>query len=231
MRTLLILLLISGLFGFCVAQNMSVTAETSTIKGTVMDVNGVVIPDTTVSLVDKSGRTFRSSTNEQGCFQIEVKPDVYQIEFSRDGFTTYMLEDYRIASKTLMALDVVLNAALIIDTVKVVTAKKEEKQMLVTGTVYDPSGAAIPGVNVTVEAESNTVFQTQTNADGHYEMRLLPGKYSVQFSSPGFKRTVLDNFRIVNAASGKIWHDVILEIGSVVNAPIVVSGPPRKPVS
>jgi hypothetical protein len=58
-----------------------------------------------------------------------------------------------------------------------------------TGTINDPSGAAIP--NVTVTLTSNDTNQTRTattGGDGQYKFTLLPpGNYKVRFSATGFK--------------------------------------------
>ena len=58
-----------------------------------------------------------------------------------------------------------------------------------SGTITDPSGAAIPGVSVTLT--SNDTAQTRsatTGADGQYKFTLLPpGSYKVRFSASGFK--------------------------------------------
>jgi Carboxypeptidase regulatory-like domain len=58
-----------------------------------------------------------------------------------------------------------------------------------TGTVTDPSGAAIP--NVTVTLTSNATGQTRTattGTDGSYKFTLLqPGDYKVRFAASGFK--------------------------------------------
>jgi Carboxypeptidase regulatory-like domain/TonB-dependent Receptor Plug Domain len=57
------------------------------------------------------------------------------------------------------------------------------------GTITDPSGAAIPNVNVTLT--NNDTGQTRTattGADGQYKFTLLPpGSYKVRFSAMGFK--------------------------------------------
>ena len=58
-----------------------------------------------------------------------------------------------------------------------------------TGTITDPSGAAIP--NVTVTITSNDTGQTRTSttgSDGTYKFSLLPpGSYKVRFAAMGFK--------------------------------------------
>ena len=58
-----------------------------------------------------------------------------------------------------------------------------------TGTVTDPTGAAIPGVFITLtNVDTNQVRATNTGTDGIYKFSLLPpGTYRVKFSANGFK--------------------------------------------
>ena len=57
------------------------------------------------------------------------------------------------------------------------------------GTVTDPSGAAVPGVKVTVtSATKGTSTETTTNADGNYSVtHLIPDVYNVRAEGSGFK--------------------------------------------
>src|SRR5277367_2753399 len=57
------------------------------------------------------------------------------------------------------------------------------------GTVTDPSGAAIPGVTVTITNNGTGQSRTTTTgSDGSYRFNLLqPGTYKVSFASSGFK--------------------------------------------
>ena len=58
-----------------------------------------------------------------------------------------------------------------------------------SGTITDPSGAAIP--NVTVTITSNDTGQSRsatTGTDGVYKFTLLPpGSYKIRFAAAGFK--------------------------------------------
>ena len=58
-----------------------------------------------------------------------------------------------------------------------------------TGTVTDPSGAAVPNVTVTMTSnDTNQVRTSVTGADGAYRFTLLlPGLYKVRFVANGFK--------------------------------------------
>jgi hypothetical protein len=58
-----------------------------------------------------------------------------------------------------------------------------------TGTITDPSGAAVPNVTVTLTSnDTNQVRTAMTGGDGQYKFTLLPpGAYKVRFAANGFK--------------------------------------------
>lgn len=59
----------------------------------------------------------------------------------------------------------------------------------ISGTVFDPTGAMVPGAKVTATNESTRFFRSvQSNADGTYRLEFLPiGDYEVTVVSAGFK--------------------------------------------
>src|SRR5258708_2315826 len=62
----------------------------------------------------------------------------------------------------------------------------------ITGTVTDPTGAAVAGVKVLVlETSKNFESRSETNSEGLYRVQSLqPGTYDVSFEGAGFKRIV-----------------------------------------
>ena len=83
----------------------------------------------------------------------------------------------------------------------------------ITGTVTDPSGAAVPNAKVTVtNAGTNLSISATTNASGNYTVKELPlGTYKVTAEASGFK-TVSNTDITVNA--GTIAHvDVKMTMG------------------
>src|SRR5687767_8309498 len=58
----------------------------------------------------------------------------------------------------------------------------------IAGTVTDPSGAALPGVNITITSvERRTADTVVTNSSGNYAKgQLLPGVYEVKAELAGF---------------------------------------------
>ena len=63
----------------------------------------------------------------------------------------------------------------------------------ISGTVTDPSGAALPGANVTITGlERHTTDTVVTQASGLYlKERLQPGLYEVKAEVSGFKAAVV----------------------------------------
>jgi hypothetical protein len=59
----------------------------------------------------------------------------------------------------------------------------------ITGTVADPTGALVPGVNVAAtNVGTGEVTRAVTNGDGIYSvLNLFPGKYSLRFEKAGFQ--------------------------------------------
>lgn len=63
----------------------------------------------------------------------------------------------------------------------------------ITGTVIDPSGAAVPHAEVTItDIDRGLTYQTQTNDEGNYtQTHLLAGHYEVRVSASGFAQLVV----------------------------------------
>jgi hypothetical protein len=68
-----------------------------------------------------------------------------------------------------------------------------------TGTVTDPSGAAIPGVTITATERATGATRTaETDASGSYRINLLsPGEHSLRFAAQGFKTLVPPAVKVV----------------------------------
>lgn len=68
----------------------------------------------------------------------------------------------------------------------------------ITGTVTDPSGAAVPGAGVeALDVGTGVAQKTTTNNDGIYLFsNLQPGTYRITISSPAFANTVLEGAAI-----------------------------------
>ena len=85
----------------------------------------------------------------------------------------------------------------------------------IRGTVTDPTGAAVPGANITIRNVDTGLTQSiATGSDGLYAIPYLPaGNYSVTTEKSGFRKAEATGIR-VNVAT-VISVDVILTVGSV----------------
>ncbi|HUQ93833.1 MAG TPA: TonB-dependent receptor [Bryobacteraceae bacterium] len=85
----------------------------------------------------------------------------------------------------------------------------------VTGTVTDPTGAAVPGALVIATADATNVrTETRTSADGVYTIPyLVLGTYRVSAEMQGFKRAVKSNVILNSGAT--VRGDLVLEVGTV----------------
>ena len=85
---------------------------------------------------------------------------------------------------------------------------------IITGTVKDPSGAAMPGRLVTaIQLATNTSYKTSTTASGDFTVPSLPvGDYQVRVENTGFKTQVENN--VVVAAGATVRLDVAMEVGA-----------------
>jgi hypothetical protein len=83
----------------------------------------------------------------------------------------------------------------------------------ITGTVLDPTGAAIPGATVTLKNSATQVTQTaQSGATGTYRFgELPPGDYMVTVTAKGFGQNVQSNVALVAETPRNL--DITLQTG------------------
>lgn len=88
--------------------------------------------------------------------------------------------------------------AVIVLTVVRFHASAQTATGILQGRVSDPTGAAVPGVKVTVENQNTGFQQTQlTNAEGfYYQPFLIPGPYRVTAEKAGFQKFVSSSNRV-----------------------------------
>lgn len=60
------------------------------------------------------------------------------------------------------------------------------EKAILSGTVEDQSGAAIPGSNIELEAPNGSNSHTTTDRNGHFVMGVPPGDYMMTVSVMGF---------------------------------------------
>ncbi|MBC8164776.1 MAG: carboxypeptidase regulatory-like domain-containing protein, partial [Bryobacteraceae bacterium] len=96
----------------------------------------------------------------------------------------------------------------------------------ITGTVTDPSGAAIPAAVVTAtNTATNIRRETATNEDGIFNIPALPpGLYSLQVDAKGFPKQVREALELQVGQVAKV--DFSVQIGNVTETVVVTGAAP-----
>ena len=84
----------------------------------------------------------------------------------------------------------------------------------ISGTVTDPSGATVPGAEMTLTSlERQTTAKATVGSDGLYAFpNLEPGAYELKVSAPGFKAFTQTGITLVVNQIARL--DVKLEVGT-----------------
>jgi hypothetical protein len=99
----------------------------------------------------------------------------------------------------------------------------------VNGTVFDSTGAVIPGTSLTLaNVETNEKRTIKTNADGHYSVPEVPyGRYSLTAEAPGFGSVTRENIEVsvgaqltVNLTLAVGGSSISVEVQSTVEAQV-----------
>jgi hypothetical protein len=93
----------------------------------------------------------------------------------------------------------------------------------ITGTVTDPTGAAIPGAQVTVTSLEHGINRAAaSNSTGDYLFAALPiGSYNLTVAAPGFKKYAVKGVILTVAQKARV--DVAMQVGGT-NTEVTVEG-------
>ncbi|MCU1224534.1 MAG: Cna domain protein [Edaphobacter sp.] len=86
---------------------------------------------------------------------------------------------------------------------------------IVSGTITDPSGAAVPGVDVVALNEATGIsLETKTDGKGFYSFNALDvGSYTVSATLLGFQKSEVTKIKV--DANSSIKNDITMQVGSV----------------
>ncbi len=69
------------------------------------------------------------------------------------------------------------------------------QKTILSGNIKDKSGAVIPNAKIEAKNLQGKVFTTRTNDDGHYQLELIEGEYTVEITTP-FDKFSVSNYWI-----------------------------------
>jgi hypothetical protein len=94
---------------------------------------------------------------------------------------------------------------------------------IISGKVVDPSGAVVPGAQITVtQIETNTQSVGQTNEDGMFRVpSLKSGSYRINVTAAGFKGLTREG--LILRIGENLAVDLRLEVGAVTESIEVVN--------
>ncbi len=115
---------------------------------------------------------------------------------------------------TVIGFHEMLSRILLVSTFLSFLASAQEFRSTLTGKVTDPSGASVAGTKVVaVKSDTNSKFETVTNAEGLYTIPLLPpGTYSLEAAAAGFKKYVQTGLQI--GSDTRVGQNIALTLGS-----------------
>jgi len=105
-------------------------------------------------------------------------------------------------------------------------ASSQEVTGSFTGSVVDPSGAAVVGANLTAkDKERGTTYEVTTNDVGVFSLLRLPvGTYDLQVEAPGFQTAVYHSATLVLNQTARI--DFQLKVGPATESIDITSAAP-----
>lgn len=142
------------LAAFFVSQNAFAQGTRGTIRGTVTDPNGAVVPNATVVLTNiQKGTKSTVQTNESGVYQfLEVEPATYRIVVSAPNFADTTLVDVKVEPNRNLLLDATLQIGQVENQVTVTAgAELIDRESPTLGTTVDNRrivGLPLDGRNV-----------------------------------------------------------------------------------
>ena len=94
------------LFGMLATSLIAETAATGTLRGTVTDASGTVVPNAIVTATSLDiGQTRSATTGKDGAYKLDVTPGNYRVKFEAAGFKTVELPSVTISGTEAAVLD------------------------------------------------------------------------------------------------------------------------------
>lgn len=128
-----------------------------------------------------TGTTAGAFTDENGAYSIPlIMSDIYDIEVSKTGYITQLIQNMAIPGGQVIQLDVTLQAA---------------GQYMVFGLVTDSAGNAVAATQLQLDGLMN--YQTTSAGNGQFSFdAVLEGNYSLKATADGYEDVTLENIQV-----------------------------------
>lgn len=149
------------------SYQMTVQAQTTgAIAGTIVDTNGSVVPNATVTVKGEGGQEFTATTSSNGTYNIPaVQNGFYTVTITANGFKTSVVSNVKVNVGTPVTVDTALEVGAVGETVEITSG----------GEVLQTQTATV-GANI----QGRQIIETPTaSRDALDLVALLPGTNSV----------------------------------------------------
>lgn len=159
-----------------------------------------VVPVVEIKATDSHDREFKTISRVNGSYELRMPFGQYKIEFSRNCFKKSIVRNFENASNLTSVLNINLERGHCNDCGWNIC---EEQRVILTGTVRDQFGVAIPIAMVNLRGTTTSghklVLNSKADDGGSYYFELPQGKYNIKARAAGHKAMKPKKFTIENA--------------------------------
>jgi len=174
------------------------------LAGRITDLAGAAIPGAQLTLSGTAGEVARIRSGGEGEFRFsDLASGAYSVKVTARGLVSMTLEGIRVEGPTTIAIamTVAVRGGIVIWALGDPKTRAAQEVGSLAGTVVDRSGAAIPGVQLTLRGINGEVARIFSGGKGEFRFpKLLPGTYSIEASAPGLIYNAAKDFRVASGA-------------------------------
>lgn len=194
-------------FPHCKSQEFDVrlkalAKDTVTLRGSIYDANGALIPQVKITATNKEGRIIESVTDNEGKYSLRLPVNKYDDKDIRDfeiakynliidgtnsGLNKVSFDNFGISpSLSGMYVDFALDTFVNINKIKI-------EYVIIKGKVADKNGAFVPNLLIKFINQNGKTFQTASKENGSYSIKLPIGKYQIVAEDSSSKECIFIN--------------------------------------
>lgn len=204
-----LMLVVLGLPLSAAAQDQpQVAGDKASIRGTITDPGGAVVPNAKAVLTSASGVNLDIPVDDKGVYSLTgLYPGTYKFTVSASNFADQVFEPITLRAGRELTLDASLKPPAAEPKVtepeaNSATSAQEQRAALgdkaaVSGTVTDQSGAIVADAKAVLTSGTGEKLEAPVNAKGTYSFTgVKPGTYTLTIVAPKFTAKVFDNITL-----------------------------------